>query len=82
MWHAKTVPNLCGPSLFLGFTSASKGWLVGGSLWRTTSGGATRAQYLSTSKTSSTAFDVPNRSLAYAFVRGATGKHQLYRWKK
>ena len=79
-WQVKSAPVLGGPTVMLGFASASKGWLVGGFLWQTTNGGTTWSQYLSTSRVN--AFDMARRTSAFIHVMTPGYKFQLYRWKK
>jgi photosystem II stability/assembly factor-like uncharacterized protein len=82
-WSPKTLPTALGSVYFMGFSSVMKGWIVGGlspvPFWQTTNGGGKWSPYLTGS--SVTVFNMPNHSMAYAFVRNRAQKIQLYRWK-
>ena len=83
-WSAKTLPTAVGSVSFMGFTSLTKGWIVANKypvpFWQTTNGGGKWSPYLTGS--SVTSLNMPNHSIAYAFVRNRAQKIQLYRWKK
>jgi photosystem II stability/assembly factor-like uncharacterized protein len=83
-WRPKTLPKAVGSVHFMGFSSVSKGWIVGGlfpvPFWQTTNSAGKWSPYLVGSAV--TTFNMPNRSYAFLFVRNRAQKIQLYRWKK
>ena len=79
-WNPQTIAGCRSGAYCFGFASASKGWMVSNYLFQTTDGGKKWSPYLTPSAVS--AFSMPNHSNAYAYVRSAAGKTQLYRWKK